>query len=627
MTAHGARQFGRHRLRGGAGAKTARQADYMFGAVPQGDGTVRFRVWAPGIEHVALVIDGGEPNPMIACLDGFHELRRPCPIGARYYYELAPGQRIPDPASRLQFGDVGDESVVVDTRGYEWLNTDWQGRPWADVVLYEIHVGLAGGFRGVQERLANLVDLGITAIELMPIADFPGERNWGYDGTFPYAPDASYGTPDDLRLLIDTAHGMGMMVFLDVVYNHFGPEGSPFTRCAPEFFRTDRQTPWGPAIDFRQPQVRAFFMENAMYWLRDYRFDGLRLDAIQAISDTAWLTELARYLRRELEPARHIHLVLEDLENRIDLLTAGFDALWNDDLHHVLHHLLTGESYGYYSAYADQPATKLAQALSLGVIPHGNSMEGVDPPTRPDGFVFFLQNHDQIGNRPLGERLTALCADQPERLRAAIALQLLTPQIPLLFMGEEYGLTTPFLYFTSFKDTKLIQAVRQGRRREFADFPGYSDPVARKRLPDPNSKQTWQNSLPVHDPDSEEQLAWRAWYAHVLHLRQLWVSPHLDSVYNVSSDAVGPQAVVARWRLGNGKLLSIYCNLATSTVDLAGHGREAGEHLILDSQTYAQAQGQGIVEGRYLPAACTCVTLTEGVASAQSAGSKAGRHG
>lgn len=613
MLVKGARQYGRHRVRGGTVVKPDRTHDYTFGAIPQGDGTVRFRVWAPAFEHVNLLIEGQPPMPMIVCADGSHELRCPCPVGARYRYGLGPDTSIPDPASRQQFSDVHDASVVVDTQAYTWRNAQWQGRPWRETVLYEIHVGLAGGFRGVQERLADLADLGVTAIELMPVADFPGERNWGYDGVFPYAPDSSYGSPDDLMQMIDTAHGMGVMVFLDVVYNHFGPEGNYLSLCAPEFFREDQQTPWGPAVDFRQPQVRNFFMENALYWLREYRFDGLRLDAVHAM-DTAWLPEMARFVRRQLGPERHVHLVLENDDNSSSLLAQGFNAQWNDDAHHVLHHMLTGEHHGYYSGYVDSPAIKLARVLSEGFVYQGQACPFRQGEPRgelsaqlpPTAFVFFLQNHDQIGNRALGERLITLCAADPQRLQAAVALQLLTPHIPLLFAGEEHGVSTPFQYFTSFNDPALAKAVRDGRRREFASFPGFADEAARLRIPDPNSKQTWEDSRLAPEFPGEDQAQWRAWYAHLLGLRRRWITPYLDDAHSVLAEVVGPQAVVARWRLSNGSLLTIYCNLSSQDLMLTTHVPGADDQLILDNR---QQQGTDRQPWTLL-AASTIATIT-----------------
>ena len=280
--------------------------------------------------------------------------RRHAGPGARYRYRLADGLAVPDPASRAQGRDVHDPSLVVDPRAYRWRHPDWRGRKWPETVLYELHAGSLGGFAGVAARLPDLAGLGITAVELMPVNDFPGQRNWGYDGVLPFAPDAAYGAPDELKALVDAAHGLGLMIFLDVVYNHFGPDGNYLAAYAPGFFRTDIATPWGAAIDFRRPEVRRFFIENALYWLMEYRFDGLRFDAVHAIAAPDWLDEMAAEVRATVEPGRHVHLVLEHDGNVADHLRQGFDAQWNDDAHHVLHVLLTGEADGYYADYAER---------------------------------------------------------------------------------------------------------------------------------------------------------------------------------------------------------------------------------------------------------------------------------
>ena len=409
----------------------------------------------------------------------------------------------PIPASRAQADDVHDPSVVVDPRRYAWRNTDWRGRPWRETVLYELHAGVLGGFRGVARELPRLAALGITAVELMPVNDFPGRRNWGYDGVLPYAPDAAYGTPDELKALVDAAHDHGLMIFLDVVYNHFGPDGNYLSLYAPQFFREDRHTPWGPAIDFRRPEVRGFFTENVLYWLMEYRFDGLRFDAVHAILDQDWVDEMAAAVRATVEPGRHVHLVLEH-HNDASHLGKDIDAQWNDDGHNVLHVLLTGEDGGYYLDYADQPAWKLARCLAEGFIYQGeHSRYTGEPRGMPSGhlpptaFVLFLQNHDQIGNRAFGERLTD--AGGPAALEAAIALLMLCPQIPLLFMGEESASRTPFLFFTDHR-AELADAVREGRRDEFARFPAFADPASRERIPDPNAPETFAASVPQADP-------------------------------------------------------------------------------------------------------------------------------
>jgi maltooligosyltrehalose trehalohydrolase len=396
----------------------------------------------------------------------------------------------------------------------------------------------------------------------MPVADFPGERNWGYDGVLPFAPDRSYGTPDELKRLIDTAHRHDLMMFLDVVYNHFGPDGNYLGLYAPEFFDESKHTPWGAAIDFRQPEVRRFFIENATYWLDEFRFDGLRFDAVHAICDESFLPELAREIRSAVAPSRHIHLVVENDDNDSGLLRNGFDAQWDDDLHHVLHVLLTGEERGYYEDYGGDPAVKLARGLSEGFIyqgdpspfrggaRRGSSTEDLSPTP----FVFFLQNHDQIGNRAFGERLASLA--NPKALEAAVALQMLSPDIPLIFMGEEVGAREPFLYFTDHHDPKLAEAVREGRRREFAKFPEFADEEKRAKIPDPNAIETFQICIPRFAPNSTSRL-----YSELLRLRREYIVPGLRGAVSEGAWAIGPAAVLARWRLNDGAFLTVACNL------------------------------------------------------------------
>ena len=271
--------------------------DLPFGATLVDPGHTRFRLWAPGQPEVAVDVERLGVVPMTRDAEGWFEAEAPCGAGARYRYRLMDGLAVPDPASRAQGHDVHDPSLVVDPRAYRWRHPDWRGREWPETVLYELHVGSLGGFAGVAERLPELAELGVTAVELMPVNDFPGQRNWGYDGVLPFAPDAAYGAPDDLKALVDAAHGLGLMIFLDVVYNHFGPDGNYLAAYAPGFFRADIATPWGTAIDFRRPQVRRFFIENALYWLMEYRFDGLRFDAVHAIAAPDWLDEMAAEVR------------------------------------------------------------------------------------------------------------------------------------------------------------------------------------------------------------------------------------------------------------------------------------------------------------------------------------------
>ncbi|RKP47444.1 malto-oligosyltrehalose trehalohydrolase [Trinickia fusca] len=549
----------------------------------------RFRLWAPSSHAVALEIEYESTTNVVDLTssgNGWFESEFECGAGARYRYRLDDGLLVPDPASRFQPEDVHGPSEVVDARAYAWQHADWRGRPWEEMVIYELHVGALGGYARVAQRLPQLAALGVTAIELMPVADFPGRRNWGYDGVLPFAPDSAYGRPDDLKALIDCAHGHGLAVLLDVVYNHFGPEGNYLPRYAAAFFRDDVATPWGPAIDFRRIEVRAFFCQNALYWLDEYRFDGLRVDAAHAIGDESWLRELAERVRTTVDPERRIHLVLENEHNAAGLLQAGFDAQWNDDAHHTLHVLLTGEQEGYYRAYADKPIEKIARVLSEGFAYQGEPSPTHDGKPRgepsahlpPTAFVMFLQNHDQVGNRAFGERLRTLCA--PQALLAATGLVLLSPHIPLLFMGEERGSTQPFLYFTDYAG-KLADAVREGRSNEFATFAAFSDPERRGRIPDPNALQTFALSSPMQDESyasgdsnvqriqgsTSERDAWQHFYRSALAVRAKLIAPRLAGSRALGTTLLRTtndhetNALVARWQLGDGETLALALNL------------------------------------------------------------------
>ena len=531
-----------------------------------------FRVWAPSCRSLAVRIDEHEPTPLAATGDGWFAGQIECVAGARYRYVLPDGTELADPASRAQERGVNGPSVVVDPRHYRWRHPQWQGRPWTQAVIYELHVGTFGGFAGVMAQLPRLAQMGITAIQLMPVAQFPGCRNWGYDGVLPYAPAECYGSPEQLKGLIDAAHGLGLMVLLDVVYNHFGPDGNVMPQLASSFFRDDIHTPWGPAIDFRRPQVREFFAHNALHWLMEYRFDGLRLDAVHALTERDWLPELAATVRATVEADRHVHLVLENEHNDAALLEEGFDAQWNDDAHHVLHVLLTGERDAYYADFADDPTAGLARWLVEGFVYQGQPCGYRDgaPRGQPSAhlpttaFVNCLQNHDQIGNRALGERLSTLT--EPAALRAATALLLLTPQIPMLFMGEEWNSRQPFLYFTDHHGD-LAEAVREGRRREFARFPAFRDPERRHAIPDPNAPQTFTSSVP--DFSGIETLhgaAHLAWLVQLLRVRHEEIVPRLARTRSIAVDVLGEGAVHARWRMGDGSELSILVNLGATPV-------------------------------------------------------------
>jgi maltooligosyltrehalose trehalohydrolase len=540
--------------------------EYRFGPHYLGDDQVRFRFWAPPQKRVMLEL---KDRPLIAMNmrdGGWFEAEAECHPGAPYRFRLDDGIAVPDPASRAQEGDVHGWSVVVDPNAYRWQHQEWAGRPWHEAVIYELHAGLLGGFAGVQQILPRLLDLGITAVELMPIADFPGKCNWGYDGVLPFAPDAAYGTPNQLKSLIDAAHDLGLMMFLDVVYNHFGPDGNYLHHYVPQLFHADRHTGWGSALDFKVPELRRFFTENAIYWLNEYRFDGLRFDAVHAVGERDWLEETEALVRGAVGVGRHVHLVLENDHNDARLLRDGYDAQWNDDGHHALHVLLTGETDRYYADYADRGAEWLARSLKDGFayqgepspyrkgVPRGEPSADL-PPT---AFVLFLQNHDQIGNRAYGDRLTALVT--PDAIEASLALLLLCPQIPMLFMGEEDASPTPFLFFTDHRGD-LAEAVRKGRRQELGLAATAPAP------PDPNADDTFLASIPRPDPTHAAERF--AFIKRLLTIRHEQIVPWLEGTRATKSEVFGPSSIKAEWLRADGRALVIATNLSAEPVRLA----------------------------------------------------------
>lgn len=544
---------------------------WSHGAVMLDSEHTRFALWAPDAREVSVALADGRSLPMRPEADGWFVIQARCPAGSRYRFTIDRQIQVPDPASRAQDGDVHGPSLVVDHNAYAWQQPQWCGRPWHEAVIYELHVGVMGGYLAVQQALPALVDLGVTAIELMPLAEFPGERNWGYDGVLPYAPEASYGAPDDLKALIDAAHGLGLAVILDVVYNHFGPDGNHLQRYAKGFLREDLHTPWGAAIDFRRRQVRDFFIDNALMWLLEYRFDGLRLDAVHAIDDPDFLHELAQRVRQAVPASRQVWLNLENEFNQASLLQQGFDAQWNDDGHNALHVLLTGETDAYYADFADDPTAQLARCLSQGFAFQGHANRHGQPRGEPSGhlppsaFVLFLQNHDQIGNRAFGERLNQLAPTQA--LQAATVLLLLSPMIPLLFMGDEVAAQEPFLFFTSHQG-ELAEAVRQGRRNEFAAFSAFADAAQRQRIPDPNAPSTFQASRPRPRPQSQQAETTRELYRSLLRIRHRELIPRLPGAQALDTRVLAEGALSARWRLGDGSLLRIDLNLSPHRVEL-----------------------------------------------------------
>jgi maltooligosyltrehalose trehalohydrolase len=541
-----------------------------------------FRLWAPAVKRVDVLLDD-KSHALGRGDDGWFSVNLPgIKAGALYKFRIDDKINIPDPASAFQPRDVAGPSEVIDHNTYQWRARDWRGRPWHEAVLIETHVGAftpEGTYRAMIDRLDHLVAAGFTALELMPLADFPGQRNWGYDGVLWYAPDSAYGRPDDLKALIDEAHLRGLMVFLDVVYNHFGPEGNYLGQYAPSFF-TQAQTPWGSAIDYRVPQVRAFAIENAVYWLREYRFDGLRLDAVHAIPDlgeVSMLHDLSRAVGDlASKTGRQLHLVLENDDNAAGLLDPDQDpprgkyrAQWNDDYHHAWHVLLTGESHGYYGDYGKAPLRDIARSLGSGFVYQGEASahRGGRPRGEPSGalaptsFVNFLQNHDQIGNRALGDRLESLAAEKA--VEAALAITLLAPMIPMLFMGEEWGSTVPFPFFCDFQGD-LADAVRKGRRKEFAGaYAKYGDEV-----PDPLKEASFRSAIldwNARDlPKSHRRLTL---VRDLLSVRRREIMPRLAGARFGDASVEESGLLSAHWRMGDGALLHLSANLSDQAVN------------------------------------------------------------
>ena len=577
--------------------------DASDGTSSDGPGPVRFRLWAPDVEALTLRLggtlspdadagaaagpkgtdpDGAGPmrpapggpglseatdHAMDAEGDGWFSLVADAAQGTPYLFVLPDGRTVPDPASRAQAAGVDGPSLVTAPGAYRW-RTDWRGRPWEEAVICEIHIGTfteGGTFRAAIDRLDHLARTGFTAIELMPVAQFAGNRGWGYDGVLLYAPHNAYGTPDDLRALVDAAHERGLMVLLDVVYNHFGPEGNYLPGYASDFFHPERHTPWGAAIAYDRPAVRRFVIDNVLYWLEEFRLDGLRFDAIDHIADPSEpeiLIEAARAVRARIAD-RPVHLTSEDNRNVTHLHERApdgsaplFTAEWNDDLHNVAHVVATHESEGYYQDFAGHRWEYLARALA-----HGFAYDGqVSPQTGkprgtssahlpPAAFVDFLQNHDQIGNRAFGERLCALSEDWV--LEGLTAILLLSPHIPLMFMGEDYGEERPFCFFADFHGD-LATAVTEGRRREFADFDAFQA-TGVHHVPDPIAPQTFATSrLDWSHADTADGRAVRDRVRRLLALRRDHVVPHLAGTRGGCGTVLSHEdgALAVDWTLG-----------------------------------------------------------------------------
>lgn len=507
-----------------------------LGALPQEDGSCEFRVWAPKAKSVELLLTAPEERhvSMSPETHGYYcvTLDDIDPDSARYLFRLDGSDAWPDPASRSQPDGVHQPSSIANLH-FDWTDDRWHGLPLSRYIIYELHVGTfsqEGTFDGAIPHLDRLAELGITAIELMPVAQFPGGRNWGYDGVYPFAAQNTYGGPDGLRRFVDACHQRGLCVVLDVVYNHLGPEGNYLGKFG-RYFTRRHTTPWGEALNFDgrgSDEVRRYFIENALYWIRDCHIDALRLDAVHAIYDQSarpFLQELADAVRLQGEISnRLVYTIAESNLNAPQMVLPktvgghGMDSQWVDDLHHALHVELTGEQSGYYSDFTS--FDHLTDCFRDGFVysgqyskyrehSHGQSARELPATT----FVVCSQNHDQIGNRMLGERLTELV--DLESLKLAAGFVLLSPYVPLLFMGEEYGEPAPFQFFTSHGDEHLIQAVRRGRKNEFKDFNWKGEP------PDPQSEETFRRCRLDHslrERDHHQML--ETFYKNLIRLRQ-----------------------------------------------------------------------------------------------------------
>lgn len=592
-----------------------------FGTAPVAGGGFRFALWAPAAKRVELVL--GKPDrERVESLDReaggwFRGVDADAAAGEHYAYSIDGEARVPDPASRFQPAGASGPGELIDPSAFEWSDARWRGRPFEEAVFYELHVGAftpGGDYMGVIERLDYLAELGVTAIELMPLSDCPGARSWGYDGVLPFAPTSRHGRPEQLKQLVEAAHARSLMVFLDVVYNHFGPAGNHLRRYAPGFFTPRHDTPWGDAIDFESPDcrpVREYFIHNALYWLEEYHLDGLRLDAVHAIHDSSRpdiLDELATRVRQHFAPDRHVHLVLENDDNAARRLARDADgrplyytAQWNDDIHHALHVLLAGEREGYYADYADRPARHLGRCLASGFAYQGEPSKHRDGAQRgepsaalpPSAFVGFLQNHDQVGNRAFGERIGLLA---PLRaVRAAVHVLLLSPSPPLLFMGEEWGAEEPFYFFCDFEG-ELADAVRNGRRSEFSRFPAFADPASRERIPDPCDPETFQSSVLDWDALAREpHRSMLAYYRRLLALRRREIVPRLAHTSSSGRfELLSSAALRVEWPLAGGGRLVLRANLSDEPVAVA-RSRAAGRSLAATPDDLASALAAGVL--------------------------------
>ena len=569
-----------------------------LGATCLGDGACRFEIWAPNATKVEVLL--GDPVTQSLALTpmdrGYHlgTVSGVSP-GARYRFRLDDGLERPDPASRWQPHGVHGASAVYDAT-YSWTDGGWRGLPLKHYVIYELHVGaftLEGTFAGVEDHLASLRALGITAVEIMPVAQFPGRRNWGYDGVYPFAVQNSYGGPAALKHLVNAAHAEGLAVVLDVVYNHLGPEGNYLRDFGP-YFTTRYQTPWGSALNFdgaHSDEVRRFFIENALQWVDEFHVDALRLDAIHAIVDNSanpFVRELADAVHdraRLLDRAIHVIAETDANDYRVcrpsELGGLGCDGQWSDDLHHALHGLLTSERAGYYADFGtlDQAAVGLrdgyvfqGQYSSFRHRRHGSSSGSLIP----EQFIVCAQNHDQVGNRMMGDRLASLVSFETTKLIAGVII--LSPFVPLLFMGEEYGETAPFQYFVEHSDAALIEAVRRGRRAEFAAF------AWQGAAPDPQDPQTFSRSRLDHSlAASGRHLILREFHGELLRLRSVIPALTVPEGFGHTVTPIPGTSVVVMTRTKQGDCALVYLNFGEEESSIQPRESHVNAELLLNS--------------------------------------------
>lgn len=562
-----------------------------FGAEVR-NGSTRFKIWAPKCKTMKLKLKGRRTLiELDAVGDGWHRVDvEGVGAGTLYKYVLPDGTAIPDPTSRHQPEGIHGFSEVIDPRTFVWTDRDWKGRPWEEAIIYELHVGTfteEGTFAAAASRLDHLVNLGVTAVQLMPVAEFYGKFNWGYDGAMWFAPSANYGRPEDLKAFIDAAHRRSMMVFLDVVYNHFGPHGNYLPAIAP-IFTKKHESPWGEAINFDGPGaevVRELVVESALYWTSEFNFDGLRFDAVHTMADDAptHILEVLSARLRASRPHRHTHLIVENSDNQEVWLRRNsgaepvhYTAQWNDDVHHLLHAAATGENTGYYADFDnfEERSGMLGRALAEGFAyqgemkPHEGMKRGEPsgglPPT---SFVVYMQDHDQIGNRVKGDRITKLASS--DAVKALTVIYLLSPQIPMLFQGEEWASAQPFPFFSDVP-AELRETVRKGREEELKSTPEHEDltkPNVEEAV-DPTSTKTFGSAkLDWSNLTKEPHQSWLKHYRSLIDLRKAEIVPRLSGQNGFSGQyqLLGVKSVLVTWRMGDGSLLRLYANLSDET--------------------------------------------------------------